>query len=201
MFYGYSKGHLVLVGDFIDRGSSTTQVLWLICKLEQDAKRQGGKVHYILGNHELKNMQGMYESASLKYYGVASIVGKQQNEMYDYNSLIGRWMSSRNTRELINGNLFRHEGMHPDLANSKLSLDEINQIIRSNYYKVYYPKIKKSNEQLLISTHTGICWYRGYFKDDLTQEQIESGLVKFDAKSIVVGHTLQSKSIGSMKEK
>ena len=91
--------------------------------------------------------------------------------------------------------------MHPDLANSKLSLDEINQIIRSNYYKVYYPKIKKSNEQLLISTHTGICWYRGYFKDDLTQEQIESGLVKFDAKSIVVGHTLQSKSIGSMKEK
>ena len=43
------------------------------------------------------------------------------------------------------------------------------------------------------STKTGICWYRGYFKEDLTQEQVESVLNKFNAKSITVGHTLQSK--------
>ena len=45
----------------------------------------------------------------------------------------------------------------------------------------------------MTSTKTGICWYRGYFKDDLSQEEVEKGLNKFDAKSIVVGHTLQYK--------
>lgn len=38
----FGKGHLVLVGDFVDRGYSTTQVLWFIFKLEQEAKKQGG---------------------------------------------------------------------------------------------------------------------------------------------------------------
>ena len=36
----FGKGHLVLVGDFVDRGKSTNQVLWFIYKLEQEAKKQ-----------------------------------------------------------------------------------------------------------------------------------------------------------------
>ena len=72
----FGTGHLVLVGDFVDRGYSTTQVLWFIYKLEQEAKEHGGLVHFILGNHELYNMQGQYKSAKQKYYAVASIFGK-----------------------------------------------------------------------------------------------------------------------------
>ena len=191
--WAFGNGHLVLVGDFVDRGWSTTQVLWFIYKLEQDAEKQGGYVHYILGNHELKNMQGNYGAASPKYLAVSGILGKQQNELYNPDSFIGKWMSSKNALESINGNLFVHGGIHPDLADSKLNLDEINHILRSNYYKPYYPKTEKTIEQLLLSTKTGLCWYRGYFKDDLTQEQVERGLNKFNAKSIIVGHTLQSK--------
>ena len=189
----FGKGHLVLVGDFVDRGWSVTQVLWFIYKLEQDATKQGGFVHFIIGNHELKNMQGIYKDAAPKYFAVSGILEKKHSELYDTKSFIGKWMSSKNTLELINGTLFAHGGIHPEIANSKLSLDEINQIIRNKYYKMYYPKREKTIEQLLTSTKTGICWYRGYFKDDLTQEEVEKGLNKFNAKCIVVGHTLQSK--------
>lgn len=189
----FGTGHLVLVGDFVDRGFSTTQVLWFIYKLEQDAAQHGGFVHFILGNHELKNMQGNYEYASPKYFHVAAILEKRQNELYDSNSLIGKWMASKNTLELINGILFTHGGIHPDIVEYNLNLDEINRIIRNTYYKPYYPKKGTSKEQLLTSTNTGITWYRGYFKDDLTQEEVERGLNEFNAKSIVVGHTLQSK--------
>ena len=189
----FGKGHLVLVGDFVDRGWSVTQVLWFIYKLEQDAEKYGGFVHFIIGNHELKNMQGNFDSSADKYLAVSRILEKKQSELYDPTSFIGKWMSSKNSIELINGNLFAHGGIHPDIADSNLSLDEINQIIRDNYYRAYYPKIKKTNVQLLTSNKTGICWYRGYFKDDLTQEQVDRGLNKFKAKSIVVGHTLQSK--------
>jgi hypothetical protein len=189
----FGKGHLVLVGDFVDRGWSVTQVLWFIYKLEQDATKQGGFVHFIIGNHELKNMQGNYRATAEKYLGVSNILGKVQSELYDSTSFLGQWMASKNAIELINGNLFAHGGIHPDIANSALNLDEINTIIRANYYKPYYPKKEKTIEQLLTSTKTGICWYRGYFKDDLTQEEVDRGLNKFNAKSIIVGHTLQSK--------
>lgn len=189
----FGKGHLVLVGDFVDRGWSVTQVLWFIYKLEQDATKQGGFVHFIIGNHELKNMQGDYGASAEKYLAVANVLGKVQSELYNPNSFLGKWVSSKNALELINGNLFAHGGIHPDVADSKLTLDEINQVIQSNYYKPSYPKKEKTIEQLLTSTKTGICWYRGYFKDDLTQEQVDRGLNKFKAKSIVVGHTLQSK--------
>ena len=136
----FGKGHLVLVGDFVDRGFSTTQVLWFIFKLEQEAKKKGGIVHFIIGNHELKNMQGQYKSAEQKYYAVASILGKQQYDLYSKNSVLGRWMSSKNTIESINGTLFAHGGIHPEIAETNLTLDDINQINRANYYQRHFPK-------------------------------------------------------------
>ncbi|MDO5981266.1 metallophosphoesterase [Flavivirga spongiicola] len=189
----FGKGHLVLVGDFVDRGWSVTQVLWFIYKLEQEAEKHGGFVHFIIGNHELKNMQGNYRASAEKYLGVSNILGKLQSELYNSNSFLGKWLSSKNSIEKINGNLFAHGGLHPEIAATKLSLNEINQLIRNNYYTPYYPKTEKTTESLLTSTKTGICWYRGYFKEDLSQEEVEKGLNKFKAKSIVVGHTLQSK--------
>lgn len=189
----FGKGHLVLVGDFVDRGFSTTQVLWFIYKLEQDANKQGGHVHFILGNHELYNMQGKYESASYKYYGVASILGKQHHDLYNQNSFIGKWLASKNTLELINGNLFAHGGIHPDIANYDITIDHINQINRENYYRSYFPKPNETIEQSIISNKKGICWYRGYFNEDLSQADVEKGIYKFNAKAVVVGHTIQRK--------
>ncbi len=189
----FGNGHLVLVGDFIDRGYFTTQVLWFIYKLEHEAEKHGGFVHYIIGNHELKMMHGNYGSTDPKYYDIASLLGKQQVELYDSRSLIGKWLASKNAIELINGNLFVHGGIHPDFGNSKLNIAEINQIVRLNYYRPFKPENNRIEEELFISTDTGPCWYRGYFKDDLTQGQIDLGLDKFNAKSVIVGHTIQPK--------
>jgi len=189
----FNKGHLVLVGDFVDRGYSTTQVLWFIYKLEQDAKSKGGNVHFIIGNHELKNMYGDYSASSPKYIYIASMLGKTQANLYDTNSILGKWLSSKNSIELINGVLFTHGGLHPNIVNTNLSLKEINQFIKTHYYQANYSKAHKGKNDFLVSSKNGICWYRGYFKENLSQKIIEAGLSKFNAKAIVVGHTLQSK--------
>ncbi len=189
----FGKGHLVLNGDFVDRGFSTTQVLWLIYKMEKEAKQFGGNVHFILGNHEIKNLQGNYTKAASKYFYVATVLNKQQYELYDQQSLMGKWMASKNTVELINGHLFVHGGIHPDLANFDTNINEINTIVRNNYRQAYYPKNENNLEQFLISTTKGPSWYRGYFKEDLSNEEIEKGLRLFDAKAIIVGHTIQRK--------
>jgi calcineurin-like phosphoesterase family protein len=187
----FGKGHLVLVGDLVDRGNSVTQVLWFIYKMEQDAKKHGGNVHFIIGNHEIKNMQSNFYSASEKYLYVAAIIGKTQSELYSDKSFLGRWMASKNTVERINGNLFVHGGIHPKISEFDYTLDEINQIVRNNYRKPYFTKRDSGNEEFLVSSKTGPSWYRGYFKDNLSQEEVEKGLDKFAAKAVVVGHTLQ----------
>ncbi|RYZ50966.1 MAG: metallophosphoesterase, partial [Sphingobacteriales bacterium] len=55
----FGDGHLVLLGDFVDRGNFVIQVLWLVYMLEQKAAAAGGQVHYILGNHEIINLEGI----------------------------------------------------------------------------------------------------------------------------------------------
>ena len=190
----YEKGHLVLVGDFIDRGYSSTQVLWFIYHLEQQAKKVGGNVHFILGNHELKNLHGDYYSAADKYHLVSAILEKQQFELYNNQSFIGRWLSSKNTIEKINGYLFVHGGLPPEITRFNLSLLELNQIIRANYRSIHYPKNTGSIDQFLTSTKTGPAWYRGYFKNDtISTNNVEQTLNYFQAKAVIVGHTLQNK--------
>ena len=189
----FGKGHLVLLGDFMDRGWSVTQVLWFIYKLEQEAKTQGGNVHFILGNHELKNLQDMFMDAPYRNYAAAAIIGKQHHNLYDSTSFMGRWLTSKNSIERINGNLFVHGGLHPDLADYDVDLDSLNAISRRNYRTIYYPKPEDSLEQLVLSNRTGISWYRGYFKEDVYQNQIDELLQNFVAQTIIVGHTLQSK--------
>lgn len=189
----FGKGHLVLVGDFIDRGASTTQVLWGIYKLEQSAKQMGGKVHFVIGNHEIKNLQGNYQSANEKYFYIAGILGKQQFQLFDDNALLGRWLASKNVLEVINGVAFVHGGLHPDISTYQVSVEEINRIVRTGYRTLYYTPVTVTKESFLRSSTTGPAWYRGYFKDDLSQQEIEQGLTAVGANAVVVGHTLQGK--------
>jgi hypothetical protein len=189
----YGKRHLVLVGDFVDRGPSATQVLWLIYKLEQSARQHGGQVHYILGNHEIKNLQGNVQAAHRIYANVATILGRNHAELFGNDAFLGRWLMSKNTAEVINGVLYVHGGLHPKLADLPYTLDELNDIVRAHYRQPWYPKYGAGEEALLLHPKSGPSWYRGYFEADLTQAQVDATLAKFGARAVVVGHTLQSR--------
>lgn len=187
----FGRGHLVLVGDFVDRDVSTTQLLWLIYQLEQRAAAAGGHVHFILGNHEIKNLQGDFQSAAKKYLFVANVLGQPQAALFGDTSLLGRWLASKNSLELINQHLFVHGGLHPKLAAMDLNLRQLNDYIRANYRHAYYPKPAQGDQEYLLSTRLGPSWYRGYFEDGLTQAEVEAPLQKFGATAVVVGHTPQ----------
>jgi len=59
------KTHLVQTGDIMDRGDKAKEVLALLMRLEEEAEKDGGKVHVLLGNHEEMNITGI----SLDYPG------------------------------------------------------------------------------------------------------------------------------------
>ena len=49
------KTHFVQTGDLPDRGPDTIQIIDHITKLAKQAKRKGGRVHSLIGNHEARN--------------------------------------------------------------------------------------------------------------------------------------------------
>ncbi len=50
--------HLVIVGDLLDRGPDSRRAMDLVMALEARAREAGGRVHMILGNHEIMNLVG-----------------------------------------------------------------------------------------------------------------------------------------------
>jgi hypothetical protein len=57
--------HLVIVGDILDRGADSRAVMDLLMRLEPQAAAAGGRVHVVLGNHELMNLVGDLRYVSL----------------------------------------------------------------------------------------------------------------------------------------
>lgn len=52
------KTHLVQIGDLPDRGPDTKAVIEYLVELEKQAKRAGGFVHVLIGNHDAMNIYG-----------------------------------------------------------------------------------------------------------------------------------------------
>ncbi|MBL8547412.1 MAG: metallophosphoesterase [Hyphomonadaceae bacterium] len=50
--------HLVQLGDIPDRGPNTRMIMDLLMRLEPQARRAGGHVHALIGNHEAMNIEG-----------------------------------------------------------------------------------------------------------------------------------------------
>ncbi len=52
------NAHLVQMGDILDRGPDSRKAVDLVRALQKQAKRDGGLVHVLIGNHEALNMAG-----------------------------------------------------------------------------------------------------------------------------------------------
>ena len=62
------KTHLVQTGDVVDRGPDSRKVMDLLMDLEKQAKRAGGMVHPLFGNHEAMNIYGDLRYVSSQEY-------------------------------------------------------------------------------------------------------------------------------------
>ncbi len=186
----FGDGHLVLLGDFFDRGLQVTECLWLLYKLEGEADAAGGKLHFILGNHEVMNLQGNTEYVRKKYLQNARILQEDYHRWFDQNAELGRWLRTKNAVEKIGDIVFCHGGISMDLVHTGLSLFDINRIARHNLGKDDY-YIELPMAKTIFDHKTGIFWYRGLAKNMVSQEEVTTILDFVGAKKMVVGHTLQ----------
>jgi hypothetical protein len=52
------QSHVVSLGDLLDRGADSRQVMDLLMRLQGEAQGAGGRLHVVLGNHEAMNVLG-----------------------------------------------------------------------------------------------------------------------------------------------
>ena len=186
----FGDGDLVLHGDFFDRGLNVTECLWLLYKLDGEAEAAGGRLHFILGNHEIMNLQGNYNYVRNKYIENAKLLHLNYPDLYNQNTELGRWLRTKNSIEKIGDVVFCHGGISPKLAQSGLSLAEINKIARK-HLGVNEQEIKSPAARLIFDRNNGVFWFRGLAKTQTTVEDVDMIMEYLGAKRIILGHTLK----------
>ncbi|MCZ4243034.1 metallophosphoesterase [Pedobacter punctiformis] len=182
----FGKNHLVLVGDFFDRNLNVTECLWLTYKLEDEAERQGGKVHFILGNHEMMNLKGQTKYLRDKYQENSDTLKLDYQNWYAKNAELGRWLRTKNGVEKIGSFLFVHAGISKDFP-KKYTIEEINQQIRNGIDKVFAGS-EQAND-IFIGKESPV-WYRGISTEKETQKDVDETLLNYKADKMIIGHTI-----------
>ncbi|WP_316795137.1 metallophosphoesterase [Pedobacter agri] len=186
----YGTNHLVIIGDLVDRGLEVTQCLWLIYGLENKAEKAGGKVHYILGNHETMVMAGDVRYTRKKYKELAEAMQfDYSKDVLGKNSEIGKWLRSKNIIEKIGNVLFVHAGISENILDAQLNIKKINDIGRQ-YYGASKDSISESNLAREIYGKKGPLWYRGILDEKLSSEEVSSILNLYAVENIVFGHSI-----------
>ncbi len=196
----FGENDLVMLGDLMDRGKNVTQCLWLIFHLEQQAEKHGGKVHFILGNHEIMNLQLQLRYVPEKYLMLAKRISGIEDPAAAYtcllknNTVLLNWIISKNSIEKIGDMLFVHGGISLPIIQLGLSIDMINGIVRNEI------RGKKAKDQIsrVLMGSLGPFWYRGFVTDHneqnkITEEELIEILDFYQASKVVVGHTIVNK--------
>lgn len=183
----FGRGRLVILGDVFDRGDHQLEILWLLYELEAQARKAGGAVYFVLGNHETMAMRGDLRYLHPKYRDSAQLLGVESySRLFDAGSVLGQWLRSKPAVLKLNGYLCLHGGISPALVERKLALEAINRGVRAG--------LDAGEPDEFLFGESGPLWYRGYFPAESgqpapTSADIDRIRKHFGVETILVGHT------------
>jgi len=188
----WGDGHLVFIGDIFDRGDKVTESLYLIKKLQRQANSQKGKLHFLLGNHEVMVLMNDSRYAAPKYRNMSKRLMLNYPRFFAPDTELGKWLRSLNSVIKINDLLFVHGGLSPDLVERGFSLEQINNDIRNSLNA----ENEMSHEELMETIYFpgNPLWYRGYLMKTrsysiISNEELDKVLSFYNANQIFFGHT------------
>jgi hypothetical protein len=193
--WSFGKGHLAVLGDIFDRGPNQTELLWLIYKLEAEAKRAGGGVHLAIGNHESMVLLGDERYLNPKYRRVAQLLGVERHSvLWNEQSLLGQWLRSKAAVFRLGDYLCLHAGVSRELIDRGLTLAEVNRTVRA---ALMTQPSQFDPQARFVMGEAGPLWYRGYFEaiarrvgfEAASSADIDLIRNRFGVQAILVGHT------------
>ena len=203
-------GKLVIVqtGDEIDRGDDDRKILDLFERLKVEAKKAGGEVIALVGNHEVMNAQldlryvtkdgfAEFDDLAARDSGTpatVSTVGFSQRSRADAFAPGGKYalmLAERSFVAKVGDSVFVHGGILPEHVDYGLGRmhDELTAWLRGTS-----PKLPEE-----VAGNEGPLWTRFYTGDEGNSakqcETLQKVLGALGAKRLVMGHTPQMKGI------
>lgn len=184
------KSHLVLMGDLLG-GPQSRLLLEAVIRLEAEARRAGGGVHAILGNHDVLPAAGRFEKMSRREraaYGPDDFRGDGR---------FSEWLRTRPTILKIGDTIFVHAGLD-DWA---LDTDpgEINEHVRAWLAHLQGKGEKPpKNTKWTMDEDEGPMWMRAFKarggrgkkpKDGPSKKTLRAILERLGGVRVVLGHS------------
>lgn len=195
LHWNYGTNHLMVIGDVFDRGKDVISILWLLYQLENEAQKAGGNVSFLLGNHEPMVLGNDLRYAKAKYLHLAEKLNMEYHELLGTNTELGRWLSTRNTVQIIGNDFYVHAGLSQEFYNLQLQLEEVNETMSR---VIFLPTKDRNNHDKLsafLYGSRGPIWYRGLVRTDekyspVQKDSLQLILDHYQVKHIIVGHTI-----------
>jgi hypothetical protein len=126
---------LVVVGDSIDKGPASLEVLDLWISLQRQAPRFGGAVLHVLGNHEAELLADP-DPDNPKFATLLAELSRRGLSLEEFVSTAqpyGRFLRSEPLAARIGRWLFCHSGFYPDIAWKEFATSAMNLLSRGDY--------------------------------------------------------------------
>lgn len=194
------RSRFAVVGDMTDRGADVTRVLWFLYGLERQARDAGGRVHILLGNHEIMVMLADLRYVAPKEARLAALHGVTYDRLFDpRHTLLGRWLVSKPALVRIGDVLLAHGGLsidHRDYTLASLA-DTLAAFTGEDLFYSWADTTRAFPLDSAAFTRrsdffwgpSSVFWYRGYAESDTLGAELDAVLRRFRARVHVVGHT------------
>ena len=194
------RKQLVFAGDLVDRGPDVVRLLWFVYRLEREAAAAGGRVHVVLGNHELMVMLGDLRYVHAKEAQIAQAHGITYDRLLDVRaSVLGRWLAAKPGVLRVGDVLIAHGGVSGQHAQQSIQQlnDSLSAYMREDvfYYwndttrAVALDSASYQRRVDFIWDANSIFWHRGYIQTDTMAAELTDVLQRMDAQVHVIGHT------------
>lgn len=196
LHWRFGDGHVALLGDFVDRGGDMVPLLWLIYRLEGEAQRAGGRIHYVLGNHEQLGMAGKTKYWPRHLVATAQALGDDGHErLFSGNSVLGVWLRSKPVIARVGDHLLVHGGISRKFLDLQLDIEAANTAARP-YLEVDRSSLPAAVQPLL--GRNGVTWYRGmalpdderYAEEEDALGHLRQVVARYGVKRVAIGHSL-----------
>ncbi|MEO5897000.1 MAG: metallophosphoesterase [Vicinamibacterales bacterium] len=209
----------VQTGDLTDRGNGVRETLELMMSLEQQASAAGGRVHALLGNHEIMNIVG--ETRDVSPETLAAFGGEAAyRDAFGPTGRYGKWLRTRSPVVKVEDSMFMHAGINPDVTTDSIDMlnrtvrelvsrwdDGVRTLLEKNLVKpgagfkeiIDAADANKIPLAEIVNSHLfhpeGLMWFRGYstWPEADGAPRVEALLKRYKVKRIVSGHTVQAK--------
>jgi hypothetical protein len=181
---------VVQTGDTIDRGDEDRAVLDLLHRVRDQAKKAGGELILLNGNHELMNVAADFRYVTPVSNAAFSDQGGRMSAFRPAGPY-ARMLATQPMFVKVGSSVFVHGGI---LARHlAYGLDRMDDEVRA-WMRGELPSAPEP-----VASSDGVVWARNYSLTPGSAEcaELHEVLAKLDAKRMVVGHTVQQQGINA----